>query len=295
MLFFHRHPSLFSYILYYYIQGFIQRPSHIPYDVFIEECRFFSIPFDYEIDKNIILHYDEINNIPKSTSFYSVSLLITCLSSVILFFNDFPSNQFLLLDMSCTIWFMIEFYTRFFYLSNQRESNRNFELFIDIISIAPVFLSLLTNALSQWFPFLIFLYPFYICLKSFRILRLIRYIKGLDLIRKTLVLSLNDLLIPLSLCSLFIIPFGIIIYLTERNDPHSNIIDPYIGLCWAIETLTTIGFGEYVPHTYQGRFLSIFVCVFGLIILAIPIPIVFRKFQIIYQNSLKRDLWIKYW
>ncbi len=189
---------------------------------------------------------------------------------------------------------MIEFYLRFFYLTNFEASSVHLQLFIDISSIAPIFFALVTHTLSHWFPDFILLYPFYICLKSFRVFRFIRYIPSLDFIRRTLLFSLADLSITFILCSLFIIPLGITIYLMERTDPSSTIADPNIGLSWAIETLTTIGFGEYIPHTYEGRILSIFTCVFGLIILTIPVPIVFRKFQIIYQNSLKRDLWIRY-
>ncbi|CAF0742177.1 unnamed protein product [Rotaria sordida] len=319
MLFFHRHPSLFSYILFYYIQGFIQRPINIPHDIFIEECRFFSIPINYDKDKNLIIDYNKIiiNEKIKIKYFYLFSFLITILSCLILFFNDlsrldfiyneFLSNEqiiynfilsksiFIWIDICCTIWFIIEFYIQFFYFSNYEELNQNFHLFIDIISITPVILCLLINILSQWFPYVNLLYPFLICLKSFRILKFIRYISNLNLIRQTLFLSLNSLSITLILCCLFIILFGIIIYLIERIDPYSNIIDPNIGLYWAIETLTTIGFGKYIPHTYQGRILSIFACIFGLIILAIPIPIIFEKFQIIYQNSLKKKLWIKYY
>ncbi|CAF3384244.1 unnamed protein product [Rotaria sp. Silwood1] len=319
MLFFHRHPSLFSYILFYYIQGFIQRPINIPQDIFIEECRFFSIPINYDEDENLILHYNKINinQTIKIKYFNLVCFLISILSCIILFFNDlsrldfiyneFISNEqiiynfilsnsiFIWIDMCCTIWFMIELYIRFFYYSDYKELNQNFQLFIDIISIVPVILCLLINILSQWFSYVNLLYPFLICLKSFRILRFTRYISNLDLIRKTLFLSLNNLSITLTLCCLFIIPFGIIIYLIERIDPSSNIIDPSIGLGWAIETLTTIGFGQYIPHTYQGRILSIFACIFGLIILAMPIPIIFERFQILYQNSLKKNLWIKYY
>lgn len=296
MLFFHRHPSFFSYILFYYIQGFIQRPGHISKDVFIEECRFFSIPINNQEDEDnsFILNDDEkpIKETKLIKIFSIISLLTTVLSSVILFFNNNSKINYIWIDMTCTIWFMIEFYIRIFHMSNSRDLNRNFQIFIDIISISPVMLSFIVNILSRWLPYLTLLYPFLICLKSFRVLRFIRYNSNLNLIIQTLVSSLNDLSISFILSCLFIIPFGIYIYLIERTEPNSTITDPDHGLSWAIETLTTIGFGEYIPYTFQGRILSIFVCVFGLIILSIPIPIIFENFQTIYENSLKKNLLI---
>lgn len=318
MLFFHRHPDVFSYILFYYIQGFLQRPSHIPSDLFVEECRFFSVPFECDEDENFILQYEDIR--PNKRTFrpwFSVTgLMISLLSCLILFSEDISQNDFIYnhlmpngqwiysislsssvtiwIEMICTLWFMIELYVRYLYQSSSDQPNGDWELFIDLISISPVFFSLLTHTLSDWFPFLILLYPFHICLKSFRILRLFLYCPGLELIRRTLFLSLPHLSIAFILCALFLVPFGMIIYLLERNDPSSTIVDLFSGLHWAIETLTTTGFGEYIPHTYQGRCFSIFACLFGLIILALPIPIVFRRYQMIYLNALKADLWRTY-
>ena len=315
MLFFHRHPEVFSYILCYYIQGFLQRPSHMPADLFVEECRFFSIPFECDEDEHFILRSED-TRLKKRTFrawFSATGLLITLLSCLILFSSDISKSDFISnhlmpngqliysislasslstwIEMICTLWFMVEFYLRFFYQSSAGQPNRDWELFVDLISISPIFFSLLTHTLSHWFPFLTILYPFHICLKSFRVLRLFLYCPGLELIRRTLFLSLPHLSIAFILCSLFLLPFGLIIYLLERNDPSSTIVDLNSGLLWAIETLTTTGFGEYIPHTYPGRCFSIFACLFGLIILALPIPIVFRKYQLIYLNALKADLW----
>jgi hypothetical protein len=320
MLFFHRHPSFFAYVLYYYIQGFVQRPGNIPYDVYIEECRFFSIPLDEDDEnddddnQNLFCRLDEMpaEDVFYRKSFHRFGFFVTILSCLVLFSDDLSKSDFLYnqftsdgqlvynlvlnssvrmwIDLSCTVWFMIEFYIRFFYLP----FTRDFQLFIDIVSISPVFLFLLTHTLSHWFLHLCLLYPFYLCLKSFRVLRLVRYISGLEMIRKTLLSSLSHLVITLSLCSLFIVQWGSVIYLIERTDPRSTIVQPNHGLAWAVETLMTIGFGEYIPHTGLGRILAILTCVFGLILLALPIPMIFRTFQTIHQNSLKRDLWLKY-
>lgn len=307
MLVFHRHPTFFSYILFYYIQGFIEKPTNIPSDIFYEECRFFSIPFLIDDDDLLILQYKDIHIDDYSFSpwFDSFSCLISILSCLILFFNDRPKSNFIVnqlfyksiltstligwMDMACFVWFMLEYYIRYLY-----SSNRNFHYFIDFISIAPIFFSLSVHSLSHWFPYLTIVYPFYICLKSFRVIRLIRYIPRLDLIRQTLFISLNNLSLTLTLSSLFIIFFAILLFLLERTDPSSNIIDINIALSWAVETLTTIGYGESVPSTYQGRCLAIFTCIFGLIIFALPIPTVFRRFQLLDQKSLKRNLWRKY-
>ena len=313
MLFFHRHPTLFTYILVYYVQGFIQRPGHIPHDLFVEECRFFSIPVDYhDQEKHFILHYADLDVDGTSTRPYlhAIGLAVTLLACANLFLHDLARDEFVYnrfthdrplsfnliqsnsiftwIELTCTIWFTMEYCLR---VSHSHTADRHWEVFIDLISILPVFLSLLTNTLSPWLPFIGLAYPLCICLKSFRVLRLTRYRSSLDLVRTTLALSWTHVSMSFALCALVIIPFGVGIYLLERNDPSSTIVDADIGLHWAIDTLTTIGFGTYIPCTYQGRFLSIVGCLFGVILLALPVPMVFRHYQILHQNALKRDLW----
>ena len=313
-LFFHRHPTLFSYILVYYVQGFIQRPGHIPHELFVEECRFFTIPLDcHEQEKHFILHYADLDIEGTSSRQYlnAIGLAATLLACANLFLHDVSRDEFVYnhhltpdrrlsfnllesnsaftwIELTCTLWFMLEYYLR---VSRSQTADRHWEVFIDLTSILPVILSLVANTLSPWLPFIGLVYPLCICLKSFRVLRLTRYSSALNLLRITLSLSLTHVSMPFVLSALFIVPFGVGIYLLERNDPSSTIVDADIGLQWAIDTLTTIGFGTYIPCTYQGRFLSIVGCLFGVILFALPVPMVFRHYEILQQNALKRDLW----
>ena len=280
---------------------------HIPWDIFYEECRFFSIPYTTHEDASLMVQYNDIQieEMTQSRSMYYFGLLMTSVSCFILFFNDLPKSDFISnqlfyrsmlsntwigwIDIACFIWFIIEYSIQHVY-----SSNGNAQYWIDLISIAPIFFSLFIHSFSHWFPYLTILYPLYISLKSVRVIRFIRYIPRLDLIRLTLFLSWNNLSLTLALSSLFIILFAILLFLLERTDPSSSIIDINIAFSWAVETFTTIGYGQFVPCTYQGRCLAIFACIFGLIILALPIPTVFRRFQLLDQKSLKTDLWRKY-
>lgn len=310
-LFLHRHPRCFSSILFYYIQGFVQRPLDMPLDLFLEECRFFAIPYQPDEDESFLLHYEDIEQ-PSSKRLISIfNIFFTLLSCFMLFIEDpaetalvyedfLPSGQSIVrlkypfsivssIELICTGWFL--FYLIFVSPSHR---NRYWDFFIDLISICPVFFSLLFYTLSHWAADFTLIHPFLICLKSFRVLRLMQLIPSCDLIRRTLFLSLNNMSIAFILTSLFLIPCAMLIFVLERSRSDSHIASFHEGLGWAIETLTTIGFGKYPPLTYQGRIFSLLLCLFGLILLALPIPIVFRKYQILYQNSLKEFLWTIY-
>jgi voltage-gated potassium channel len=62
---------------------------------------------------------------------------------------------------------------------------------------------------------------------------------------------------------------AIIVYLFERNAPHSNIHTLGEGLWWSLVTVTTVGYGDYTPVTVDGRVTAGFIMLVGLLTLAV--------------------------
>jgi len=53
---------------------------------------------------------------------------------------------------------------------------------------------------------------------------------------------------------------------------------------WAFVTMTTVGFGDIYPRTLLGKVVSIFSMGSGILIIALPVAIVGRKFQEVYDK-----------
>jgi voltage-gated potassium channel len=60
-----------------------------------------------------------------------------------------------------------------------------------------------------------------------------------------------------------------IVYLVERHAPSSNIHTLGESLWWSVTTVTTVGYGDYVPVTAAGRVTACFVMGIGLLTLAV--------------------------
>jgi len=69
--------------------------------------------------------------------------------------------------------------------------------------------------------------------------------------------------------SVLVLNGAIIVYLVERHAAHSNIHTLGESLWWSVTTVTTVGYGDYVPVTTAGRVTACFIMAIGLLTLAV--------------------------
>jgi Na+-transporting methylmalonyl-CoA/oxaloacetate decarboxylase gamma subunit len=91
----------------------------------------------------------------------------------------------------------------------------------------------------------------------------------------------NTLAIPVILVVSIIILGGIGVYLAEHKHPGANITNLGDAFWWAVETITTVGYGDYTPVTTIGRIIAVFVMFSG-------IGIVVAVLGILAQRRLQR-------
>jgi len=69
--------------------------------------------------------------------------------------------------------------------------------------------------------------------------------------------------------SVLVLNGAAIVYLVERHAPGSNIHTLGQSLWWSVTTVTTVGYGDYVPVTVAGRITACFIMGIGLLTLAV--------------------------
>lgn len=111
-------------------------------------------------------------------------------------------------------------------------------------------------------------------LRSARLARILRIFRVLRAVRAAKILAeviirhrAKNALMATAFIALLLIVFASIGMLHFETDPDSNIKTPQDAAWWAIETITTVGYGDRFPVTPEGRVLAaaLMICGVGLI------------------------------
>ncbi|CAF0803233.1 unnamed protein product [Rotaria sp. Silwood1] len=137
-------------------------------------------------------------------------------------------------------------------------------------------------------------YYWLLILKSFRIYRLTRYLLHLRLLYKAVAISLNEvcaLIISVIFCMLL---FGALIYIIDNSEPESNTRNILDGFWLAFITLTTLGYGDIYPRSFEARIAAGVCALIGIIVFSMPTTIIFVKYTRLMHNKWKQNRSIHY-
>ena len=136
----------------------------------------------------------------------------------------------------------------------------------------------------------------------FRIARIMRIFKlarrsvGLQSMAYTVKNSWQDLFLLASLIMIGMLVFGSVEFFIEGEEEDTGFYSIPQGMWWAVQTLTSLGYGDFSPVTIPGKLVGSMCAVSGVLVLALPIPIVVDNFADYYKEQkqieakeLKRD------
>ncbi len=195
-----------------------------------------------------------------------VSILVAILDSIPSL-NERFKDEFYIIEWIFTIIFSLEYLLRIYISPKPLRYIFSFWGFVDLLTILPTYISLF----SYGYHYLLVVRIVRL-LRVFRILKLARFNREAMILSKALKASSYKIGIFFSAVLTIVVLLGTIMYVVERGENGFTSIPQ--SIYWAIITVTTVGYGDIVPHTILGKFISSFAMIIGYAIIAVPTGII---------------------
>ena len=102
----------------------------------------------------------------------------------------------------------------------------------------------------------------------FRVFKLFRYAKSLQTLYSVFLSKKAEFFTLAIFASIVIFISSVLMYVMEANNPASHIKTLFEAIYWSIVTISTVGYGDMVPVTEEGRFVGLVVIMAGIAVLA---------------------------
>eukprot|EP00760_Papus_ankaliazontas_P011672 PhM_4_TR14949/c0_g1_i1/m.72366/K04886/KCNB2; potassium voltage-gated channel Shab-related subfamily B member 2 len=220
-------------------------------------------------------------------------------------------NQWRTVEIVCTVYFTLELLIRLYLSANRRLFFLDLMNWVDIVSVSPFYISFIVDASVS-------------VLRFVRLLRVIKFMRVFDMFSMVLVAmgeAMKVLIGPAVLLVVMVVFMSALMYYTERgqwDDDLSTFLTQDCAcestvayallnstalkeaMCplkpsefrsiplttwWAVATLTTVGYGDFVPKCAAGKLLAGFCLVAGSFFMAMPIAIVGSYFTLSIEKQ----------
>ena len=177
------------------------------------------------------------------------------------------SQLFFDLEWIFTIIFSLEYILRIYAARKRFRYIISFFGIIDLLAILPAFLGMFIAGARS-----LLVIRALRLLRIFRILKISRYLNAGETLIRALKASREKIGVFLFAVLMVIFLVGTLMYLIE-GEAHGFTSIPK-SIYWAIVTLTTVGYGDIIPQTALGQFISGMLMIIGYAIIAVPTGII---------------------
>ncbi|XP_068128814.1 A-type voltage-gated potassium channel KCND2 isoform X2 [Hyperolius riggenbachi] len=189
------------------------------------------------------------------------------------------------LDTACVMIFTLEYLLRLMAAPSRYRFARSVMSIIDVVAIMPYYIGLVMTNNEEVSGAFVTLRVF----RVFRIFKFSRHSQGLRILGYTLKSCASELGFLLFSLTMAIIIFATVMFYAEKGSMNSRFTSIPAAFWYTIVTMTTLGYGDMVPKTIAGKIFGSICSLSGVLVIALPVPVIVSNFSRIYHQNQRAD------
>ncbi|XP_068579655.1 A-type voltage-gated potassium channel KCND2-like isoform X4 [Cebidichthys violaceus] len=199
--------------------------------------------------------------------------------------GDRYALAFFCLDTACVMIFTVEYLLRLIAAPSRYKFMKSVMSVIDVVAIMPYYIGLVMTDNDQVSGAFVTLRVF----RVFRIFKFSRHSAGLRILGYTLKSCASELGFLLFSLTMAIIIFATVMFYAEKGSTASKFTSIPAAFWYTIVTMTTLGYGDMVPKTIVGKVFGSICSLSGVLVIALPVPVIVSNFSRIYHQSQRAE------
>lgn len=202
--------------------------------------------------------------------------VVTALLSVLLLFlepggsplytpNPHVLYELFLAELVFTTVFTVEYLLRLWCTPSKERYAFSFFGIVDLLTMLPMYIIWIFPHMAVEYIALLRVLRI---LRVLRVLKLLRYMSEMSIVWRSIKLARHKLTMFFGFVGVMLCVFGGLMYAVEGGT--GGFTSLAASMYWAVVTLTTVGYGDIVPHTALGRMLASVLILVGYSIIAVP-------------------------